>query len=201
MTPNWHRAAACANAPDPELWFPVGEGAVAQQQTDDAKAICRTCPVAEQCLSWALETRQDVGIWGGLTERKRRNIHRRRPRHGTGVRADRTPATVLADHSVPTTNGHTIWSGPNTITIQGHVYSPNQLAWHVAHGTAPDGYVSVHCGYPGCVTADHLLDAAGRLILHGTEAAYTAHRRRGEQPCDDCKAAHSGRTTAERSAA
>lgn len=200
MNSNWYRAAACTGADDPELWFPVGEGAAAQQQTEKAQAICRTCPVIEQCLSWSLETRQDVGIWGGMTERDRRSVHRRKARHGS-AREDRTPATVLADDSVPTTNGHIIWSGPASITIKGHVYTPGQLAWHVAHGTAPEGYVSVHCGYPGCVTPDHLMDAAGRRELHGTEATYAAHRRRGEPPCDDCKTAHAARTTAERSAA
>lgn len=38
-----------------------------------AKALCKICPVQPQCLQYALETKQDWGIWGGTTvpERKR----------------------------------------------------------------------------------------------------------------------------------
>jgi WhiB family redox-sensing transcriptional regulator len=34
--------------------------------------------VSRQCLDFALETNQDSGIWGGLTEEERRVIRRRR---------------------------------------------------------------------------------------------------------------------------
>ncbi len=191
-TPRWQTEGACRTAPDPEIFFPVGEGAIASQWTADAKSFCRRCPVAEQCLTWAMETRQDAGIWGGLDERERRRIHRRKARAGDLPEpTPRTPASVLAKYAAPATGGHTIWSSTCTsITVQGSVYTPGQLAWHVAYGTAPDGRLSTSCGLPGCITPDHLLDAVRRRAQHGTEAAYTAHRRRGEQPCDDCVAAH-----------
>jgi len=41
----------------------------------EAKAICATCPVREECLEYALETNQDSGIWGGLDEEQRQLGH------------------------------------------------------------------------------------------------------------------------------
>ena len=42
-----------------------------------AKAVCSTCPVADICLSWAIETNQSEGIWGGHTAKERRRLRRR----------------------------------------------------------------------------------------------------------------------------
>jgi WhiB family redox-sensing transcriptional regulator len=38
--------------------------------------VCATCPVADICLSWAIETNQTEGIWGGHTPKERRKIRR-----------------------------------------------------------------------------------------------------------------------------
>lgn len=43
----------------------------------EAKKLCASCPVVEQCLDWALENNERFGIWGGLTERERRRMRRR----------------------------------------------------------------------------------------------------------------------------
>ncbi len=45
-----------------------------------AKAICRRCPVAAPCLEFAMDTNQKYGIWGGLTDRERASLKRRRAR-------------------------------------------------------------------------------------------------------------------------
>lgn len=55
----------------------------------EAKAICRHCPVAAECLTFALDTRQEFGVWGAMTERERfvlrtgKNIPTNHPRCGT----------------------------------------------------------------------------------------------------------------------
>jgi WhiB family redox-sensing transcriptional regulator len=49
-------------------------------QIEQAKAVCRRCPVINACLEWALETKQDAGIWGGKTEDERKAIRRSRQR-------------------------------------------------------------------------------------------------------------------------
>ena len=48
--------------------------------SDEAKAICGLCPVREPCLEHALVVREKLGVWGGLTERERRRVLRRRRR-------------------------------------------------------------------------------------------------------------------------
>ena len=39
-----------------------------------AKEICRTCPVRQPCLDYAVEIREPHGIWGGLSEAERRPL-------------------------------------------------------------------------------------------------------------------------------
>ncbi|MBT3155155.1 WhiB family transcriptional regulator [Streptomyces sp. CHD11] len=73
---SWRSGAACRTA-DPELFFPIGTSGPALMQTEQAKAVCRGCPVREQCLDWALETGQSIGVWGGTSETERRTLRRR----------------------------------------------------------------------------------------------------------------------------
>ncbi|WP_285640740.1 WhiB family transcriptional regulator [Lentzea sp. NBRC 102530] len=44
-----------------------------------AKLLCLTCPVRTDCLVEALDNRIGFGVWGGMTERERRALLRRRP--------------------------------------------------------------------------------------------------------------------------
>lgn len=73
---SWRELAACRDA-DPDLFFPtVG---VSARIVAKAKTICAGCPVIEECLDYALTTPgTQYGIWGGLTERERRQVKRRR---------------------------------------------------------------------------------------------------------------------------
>ena len=75
--PDWRADAACRYT-DPELFFPDRDMRSARAQVKTAKLICRGCPVSATCLSWALASGQEAGIWGGLTEDERRRLHRRR---------------------------------------------------------------------------------------------------------------------------
>jgi WhiB family redox-sensing transcriptional regulator len=43
-------------------------------QIAEAKAVCAACPVRIDCLGYALETGQDAGVWGGTSEKERREI-------------------------------------------------------------------------------------------------------------------------------
>ncbi len=68
----WQRQANCMGV-DPDLFFPE-RGA----STREAKEVCRGCVVREDCLEYALANGEKFGIWGGLSERERRRIRRRR---------------------------------------------------------------------------------------------------------------------------
>ena len=46
-------------------------------QVEQAKAVCRRCSVTDECLQWALESGQDAGVWGGMSEEERRAVKRR----------------------------------------------------------------------------------------------------------------------------
>lgn len=72
---DWREHAACRTE-DPDLFFPIGTTGPAALQTEQAKAVCRTCPVREQCLRWALDTGQSIGVWGGTSELERRALKR-----------------------------------------------------------------------------------------------------------------------------
>ncbi|MFI6391514.1 WhiB family transcriptional regulator [Nonomuraea sp. NPDC050540] len=66
----WQDLALCQEV-DPELFFPdQGDHAGAAA----AKGVCAACPVRFECLTDALVRRERWGIWGGMSERKRRAI-------------------------------------------------------------------------------------------------------------------------------
>jgi len=76
LADDWRHRAACRGE-DPELFFPIGTSGPALLQVEQAKAVCRRCTVAEQCLAEALR-RREYGIWGGTTEAERGELIRRR---------------------------------------------------------------------------------------------------------------------------
>ena len=76
---DWRNRAACLDE-DPELFFPIGNTGPALLQIEEAKAVCRRCEVVDTCLKWAIETGQDAGVWGALSEDERRALKRRNAR-------------------------------------------------------------------------------------------------------------------------
>ncbi|MEU3452121.1 WhiB family transcriptional regulator [Micromonospora sp. NPDC006766] len=75
---DWRHDAVCRDE-DPELFFPIGAGDSGPylRGVEAAKAVCRGCPVTGQCLAWALESGQEHGVWGGMSEEERRAVKRR----------------------------------------------------------------------------------------------------------------------------
>jgi WhiB family transcriptional regulator, redox-sensing transcriptional regulator len=63
---DWTMLAAC-DGHDPELWFPLDDGA-------QARAVCAGCPVKGDCLRFALDGGLDHGIFGGLDASQRREL-------------------------------------------------------------------------------------------------------------------------------
>jgi WhiB family redox-sensing transcriptional regulator len=75
----WRDHALCRDT-DPELFFPIGTTGFALLQLEKARHVCGECLVRSECLEFALDTNQDSGIWGGLSEEERRVIRRQRAR-------------------------------------------------------------------------------------------------------------------------
>ncbi|MDP9433676.1 MAG: WhiB family transcriptional regulator [Actinomycetota bacterium] len=73
---DWRHHALCRDE-DPELFFPIGTTGPAAVQVEQAKVVCRRCNVVEDCLTWALDSGQDSGVWGGTSEDERRALKRR----------------------------------------------------------------------------------------------------------------------------
>jgi len=75
-TMDWRHIAACREV-DPELFFPIGTSGPALFQIEEAKQVCRRCTVVDECLRWAIDSGQDAGVWGGMSEDERRALKRR----------------------------------------------------------------------------------------------------------------------------
>ena len=69
---DWSNNALCHDARPDELFV---RGAAQNR----AKRLCAGCPVKTECLAEALDNRVEWGVWGGMTERQRRALLRRRP--------------------------------------------------------------------------------------------------------------------------
>lgn len=72
METEWMDQGKCRDV-DPAMFFPSdGVGVIKAQR------VCRECPVAVECLNYALDNHIDHGVWGGKSERERRRLARGR---------------------------------------------------------------------------------------------------------------------------
>lgn len=67
----WTDQAACVGT-NPDMWFRDEHESTSYRE---ARAICAACPVRTECLNWALETKTEHGLFGGLTARQRKGVH------------------------------------------------------------------------------------------------------------------------------
>jgi len=70
----WRMSGACRGL-DPGVFHPETD-----DEAEPAKEICSTCMDQVACLEYALQRREKVGVWGGMTERERRRVIRQRRR-------------------------------------------------------------------------------------------------------------------------
>lgn len=70
--PDWFDQANCLGV-DADLFFPPrGES------TREAKAVCAGCAIRPRCLAYALSHNERFGVWGGKSERERKQLRRQR---------------------------------------------------------------------------------------------------------------------------
>jgi WhiB family transcriptional regulator, redox-sensing transcriptional regulator len=72
---DWRDDAECVHYATEVNFFPARGESVRE-----AKAVCATCPVRRPCLDYAMQWDHLSGVWGGLSERERRLLRRRRRR-------------------------------------------------------------------------------------------------------------------------
>ncbi|WP_369383755.1 WhiB family transcriptional regulator [Streptomyces sp. cg36] len=73
---DWRHSAACRDMA-PEVFFSPRRHGPSPAEVERAKAICFTCPVQPECLSWALRNKETTGVWGGMSATERRALLRR----------------------------------------------------------------------------------------------------------------------------
>lgn len=75
----WREFAACLDlTPEEKLMFFADDEAEepSYQQYRHVQRTCYECPVQVECLRYALENDQKLGVWGGLTESQRKRYGR-----------------------------------------------------------------------------------------------------------------------------
>ena len=66
----WTQEALCAET-DPEIFFPSKGD---KEAVVLARTVCAECPVAAQCLDYALRMNETHGVWGGLSPKQRAQL-------------------------------------------------------------------------------------------------------------------------------
>lgn len=78
---DWQIKARCRGVDSSLFFHPDGERGPARARREArAKAMCRECPVLQQCGAHALTAREPFGIWGGTSETERASAVRKASR-------------------------------------------------------------------------------------------------------------------------
>lgn len=80
---SWMKDSACLPAPDPDIFFPPRDKELYKKIASQAKEYCNgtterpECPVRAYCLTYAIESDEQHGIWGGMSHRERNALVRK----------------------------------------------------------------------------------------------------------------------------
>ncbi|MGW4040436.1 WhiB family transcriptional regulator [Streptomyces sp. NPDC004778] len=163
---DWRDAALCRSHPDPEMWFPKGTDAVSMANEREAKRVCAGCPALMACREWAIESRENSGVWGGLSEHERASLRRRGYIRRAATPAQAFPSIKDAYKALTQKDGrHVLWTGGNEVKVGKARLTPNQVAWQATRRRTPVGRIFTDCETDGCVR--HLND---QVIRQGREA-------------------------------
>ena len=80
-TYEWQLRGACRGMDSAYFFHPEGERGLAKARREEqAKRVCRACPVLEQCRRHALAVEEPYGVWGGMSVEERGDVIRARER-------------------------------------------------------------------------------------------------------------------------
>jgi WhiB family redox-sensing transcriptional regulator len=136
---SWMFDAKCRVAQGVNFYPAQGE------PTAPALAVCRSCPVREQCLEYALAANETFGIWGGVSADRRAVLRRRglaRPRRReivdpVGCDSDDEQMTVVEGASNGRADHAVVGTGP-TCEICGEPLDDDRVAAHAKTCSAED---------------------------------------------------------------
>ncbi len=112
---DWQVLAACRGMDVEVFYHPFGERRNHRaHRINEAKAICRECPVIDECADHALLTAEPYGIWGGMSEDERARILGRRTLRHPGKRT-----TKPINSSSQTDRGDPLVAAASTIRVKG----------------------------------------------------------------------------------
>lgn len=179
---------------DPDFWFPNGTTGPALLQTEDAKQVCYRCPVIDECLRYALDTGQEFGVFGGLSEGERRSLKRRAARKAASKPAAPTAPDALVfsrtgsladqcrelyERYTQLRDGHLVWIAERTqVKIEHRERTYGRICFRAGHGRWPDGPVHRTCEVDRCVApaclTDKVIRAARKRAAERKAEAVTA---------------------------
>jgi hypothetical protein len=198
---DWRDEGACCGE-DPELFFPTGSDGGWKLVIEQAKTVCRRCPVTDECLRFAFDEGISDGIFGGLTEKERVSVRRRAAAKKTesveaaaSIERAKKPQPKKTLRSIwnagarPLAADHVAWHGSPTVYFEGRTYTPRQVSFILDRGRHPEGRVLPTCGVGTCLTPSHLGDEKERTRC-GTRPGYEKHLRDKTTPCGPCRQAN-----------
>ncbi|WP_332522644.1 WhiB family transcriptional regulator [Mycolicibacterium mengxianglii] len=72
----WQLHGRCRTHPDQDFFPDEHRGQALREREEQAKRICRACPVVTACRSHALQVPERFGVWGAMTARERARLLR-----------------------------------------------------------------------------------------------------------------------------
>ena len=75
----WREKGKCwgkTTSPSSDYWYAEDDDDDKQRKNKIAKSYCEACPVKKECLQFALDNKEEYGIWGGMTTRERKAYER-----------------------------------------------------------------------------------------------------------------------------
>ncbi|NHU41782.1 WhiB family transcriptional regulator [Rhodococcus opacus] len=100
---DWQLNAACRGIDSTLFFHPDNErGETRNRRIRAAKRVCRTCPVLEACLRYALQADERYGTWGGLSEDELRILLRRKTTLDKfNTVSQMSSLSMMLEHSAP----------------------------------------------------------------------------------------------------
>ena len=94
-TPTFPEARCADGSFDPELFFPISH----EEQLRSLpmiRKICGSCVHQTECIQYAIDNREQHGIWGGTTPAEREAVWKKQESH---IQRRRTRSQILGEQS------------------------------------------------------------------------------------------------------